>query len=99
MISLIRTASIMPGKGPDAWAFAHKVAAYWKKHFGHELELLRPIGGNPGRIAWSAHYDSLAAYEQVQARILQDKKYSTLLVAAGGLFVPGSLHDDIWQTV
>jgi len=98
MIVFVRTGAIAPGKGVEAWAFAHKAAAYWKKNFKQELQLLRPIGGNPNRIAWSTRYSNLAAFEATTGKAMQDKKYLELLVTAGPLFIPGGIHDALWAT-
>jgi hypothetical protein len=59
----------------------------------------RPVGGNPNRIAWVAQYKDLADFDAATVKSLADPKYIDLLVTAGDLFIPGSIHDDIWRTV
>ena len=98
MIYVTRTGSIAPGKSPAAWAFAQKAADHWKTAWDRTLELRRPIGGNPNRIAWVAQYKDLADFEAVTLKASADPKYIKLLVTAGELFIPGSIHDDIWRT-
>ena len=99
MIYVTRTGSIAPGKSPAAWAFAQKAAEHWKTAWDRTLDLRRPVGGNPNRIAWVAQYKDLADFEAVTLKASADPKYIELLVTAGELFIPGSIHDDIWRTV
>ena len=54
MITFVRTGAIAPGKAPGAIAFAQKIVAYWKDNYDREIEILRPVAGNPNRIASSA---------------------------------------------
>jgi hypothetical protein len=99
MIAFVRTAGVAPGKTGAAIAFAHEIAAYMKSAYGVELEVLRPIGGNPQRIAWSTRYKDLAAMEEVSTKSLADKQYWAIVNKGSDNFVPGSMHDAIWQTV
>lgn len=99
MIAFVRTAGVAPGKTGAAIGFAHEIAAYLKSAYGVDLEVLRPIGGNPQRIAWSARYKDLAALEAVNAKTLADKQYGAMVGKASDNFVAGSMHDAIWQTV
>lgn len=99
MISFVRVAGVAPGKTAAAIGFAHEIAAYMKSAYGVELEVLRPIGGNPQRIAWSARYKDLAALEAVNAQTLADKQYWAMVGKSSENFVAGSMHDSIWQTV
>jgi len=97
MIHMTRTASIAPGKAPAAHAFAQKVASHWKTEWDRTIEVRRPIGGNPSRIAWVSQYKDLAEYETFMVKSLADPKYMDLLVTAGDLFIPGSINDEIWR--
>jgi hypothetical protein len=98
MIYVTRTASIAPGKGVAAFTFAQKASDYWRTTWDRNLEVRRPIGGNPNRIAWVGQYKDLAEFEAVTTKSLADPKYLELLVSAGELFIAGSIHDDIWRT-
>ena len=99
MIYVTRTGSIAPGKAPAAHAFAQKVATHWKTEWDRTLEIRRPIGGNPNRIAWVGQYKDLAEYEAVSVKSLADPKFMDLLVTASDLFIPGSINDEIWKAV
>ena len=99
MITFYRNATIMPGKTPAAIAFAQEIAAYVKKSTGTELRVGIPIGGNPSRIGWSASYESLAALEAQQTKMTADAKYWELVNKASDLFVPGTLHDEMWRSL
>ena len=98
MISFIRTAAIAPGKAAAASAFAAKILDYYKTHYGTQLELMRPIGGNPSRIAWVGRYESLAAFDAVSLKSQSDQKYLELIGSAADLFIAGSVHDEIWRS-
>ena len=99
MIAFNRVASIAPGKTASAIGFAHKIAAYMKRAYGVDLEVLLPIGGNPQRIAWSARYKDLAALETVNTKLLADKRYWQLVHKNSDNFLPGSVRDSLWRTV
>ena len=99
MIRFIRTASIAPGKFPEAMAFAKEITEHLKKQHGLKLEVMMPIGGNPQRLAWRAEYESLAAFEQMQTKIVADQKYWEMITKGGTAFIAGSLNDSIWRTV
>ncbi len=98
MIAFVRTASIAPGKTGSAMAFAHDVAAYIKKAHDVQLEVLRPIGGNPSRVAWSSRYKDLAAMEAFNTKLFADKAYWELVGKSSDCFIAGSINDVIWTT-
>lgn len=99
MIAFVRTANIAPGKTAAAIGFAHEIAGHMKQTYGVELELLRPVGGNPQRIAWSARYADLAAMGEVNNKIMADKRYWEMVGKASDCFLAGSINDAIWQTL
>ena len=75
MIYMTRTGAIAPGKSAAAHAFAQKVATYWKTEWDRTLDIRRPIGGNPNRIAWVGQYKDLADFETATVKSLADPKY------------------------
>jgi len=99
MITIMRTAvCATPGKRRDALAFANQLAKHLKEKYGQTVEVLMPVAGNLDRIAWRLNYESLAQYEAFVAKASADPD---LIEVAKGLaiFLPGSLHDDIWRTI
>jgi hypothetical protein len=98
MIAFVRVAGVKPGKQVAAVAFAKEVSAFLKGSYHLDLEVLRPVGGNPQRIAWSTRYADLAAMEATTTRMLADPKYWELVNGAAECFIAGSMRDSIWQT-
>jgi hypothetical protein len=99
MIAFNRMASIAPGKTTSAIAFAHEISAYMKEVYKVQVEVLLPIGGNPQRIAWSARYPDLAAFDATSSKLLSDKRYWEIVGKATDNFLAGSLRDSIWRTL
>ncbi len=98
MIAFVRVAAVKPGKQIAAMTFAKEISAFLKGSYHVDLEVLRPVGGNPQRIAWSARYADLAAMETVTTKMLADPKYWELVNGASECFIAGATHDAIWQT-
>ena len=48
-------------------------------------------------VAWYVQYESLAALEDTQAKLLADQKYMELIGKSAENFIAGSVHDDIWR--
>jgi len=99
MIAFNRIGKIAPGKTAGAVAFAHEISAYMKDAYKVDLEVMMPIGGNPQRIAWSARYQDLAAFDAVSAKLLGDQRYWAIVAKATDLFLPGSMQDSMWRVV
>lgn len=99
MIAFVRVMNIKPGKTGAAMAFARQMAAYLKASHDIDVEVLRPIGGNPQRVAWSTRYADLAALEAFNSRLFADAKYWELVNGAAECFMAGSAYDSIWATV
>jgi hypothetical protein len=59
MVTVIRTGAIAPGKTAEALTFAHQISKHIKEKHGIAIELLLPVGGNPGRIAFKSNYAGL----------------------------------------
>lgn len=99
MITFRRSASVAPGMFSSAMAFAIEITAQVKAITGVNLQIAVPVGGNASRIAWIANYENLAEYEAVGKKLLGDQKYQELVKKAAGIFVPDTLHDEIWRTL
>ena len=68
VIAFVRVVSVKPGKQVAAMTFAKEIAAYFKSNHHVDMEVLRPIGGNPQRIAWSTRYPDMATMETLSAK-------------------------------
>jgi hypothetical protein len=99
MIVFSKVACIAPGKIASALGHAHEVVAYIKSTYGVDVEILQPIGGNPARVAWSARYKDLAAYETVNLKMRDDKHYWEMVSKNSDNFLPGSIRDSFWRVV
>ena len=99
MITFVRTGAIAPGKGAAAIAFAQKVVAYWRDSHDREIDLLRPVAGNPNRISFVGRYKDLAEFDSFAMKSQADTEYMQLLASAADLFVAGSIHDEIWRSL
>lgn len=97
MITMIRTASIIPGQQAKAKAFAKEFAAILNATNGTETRVSVPIGGNPNRIRITAHHENLAALETSMTRLANNPAYLELLARGPDLFVSGTLFDEIWR--
>lgn len=97
MITLIREVATAPGKTAGAWAFATEICDYVKDAYRIDIEVVRPIGGNPQRVAWCARYKDLAAWNDIATRLVADKKFHELNAETTDLFVAGTMRDSIWQ--
>lgn len=79
MITWIRTANTRSGKGAAATAWALRVSAYVNEVFGTNLTVHTNVGGPINQLRWVATYDSLAEFEDVSTRILEDPGYQELI--------------------
>jgi hypothetical protein len=98
MISFVRTGAIAPGKGTQALALAQKIVAYWQSNYDQHIYLLRPIGGNPLRLAFTSSYTDLTEFEKMLNKTSADQKYMELLASGADCWIPGSLNDEIWRS-
>jgi hypothetical protein len=96
MIMTIREAGVAPGKGREARAFAVEVAAHAKDIVGIDVQVMRPVGGNPLRVAWCTRYKDLNEYEAGWSKLFADARFAELNVKAAQCFVPGSWQESIW---
>ena len=99
MIAFVRTANIAPGKTAAAFGFASEMTAYLKATHGVEAQVLRPIGGNPNRVAWSSRFPDLTAYGAFNDKLRTDARYWEMVGKAADCFMAGSVNDDLWQAV
>jgi hypothetical protein len=98
MITLIRSATIMPGKVVEARAWASEVGDLVSRIMGKQLRVGTRIGGNVGEICWIVQFESLAQLEEQFAKWLSNSEYQAMAKRTEGLLVPGSVNDQIFQT-
>jgi hypothetical protein len=99
MITLIRTADIAPGKLTEAVTFAHTVAVAVEKIAGHKLQIAMPVGGKPFTLGWIVTEPDMATYAANNAKLMADTGYINLIETGAALFLPGSVHDELWQSM
>jgi ABC-type sugar transport system substrate-binding protein len=99
MITFVRTATIAPGKVAEALAFAHQVAKLVEKITDLKVGVSMPVSGNPFRIAWVAAEPDLASVEANTNKLMGDAQYMQLVESSASLFLPGSVHDEMWRGV
>jgi len=99
MISYTRTATIAPGKIPGAMAFAQQVTKYVNETHRANFQVSVPVGGVPFRLHWRGTFENLAEMEKVMRATMMDEKYVETLTKSGDLFLPGSVNDEIWQSL
>ena len=78
MITLIRTATLMPGKQVEARAWASEIGGVVARITGNTCRVGTRIGGNPNDICWILQFDSLGQLEE------QMPAFATLDVPASG---------------
>jgi hypothetical protein len=98
MIAFVRVSSVKPGKQGAAMTFAKEISAFLKGTYHLDAEVLRPVGGNPQRIAWSTRFPDMASMETITAKMYADPKYWELVNGASECFIAGTTRDAIWQT-
>ena len=96
MMYFVRVAMIAPGKGPEAMAFAYKVAKMVETKTGVKTNIAWPATGRLGRIAWVTAYENMGVFETEGTKLLRDAEYTKLVDDAAPLFMPGTVHDEIW---
>ena len=99
MITFNRIAAIQAGKSGPAMVWAQEVCAYAKDAYGVSVEMAVPVCGNPSRIAWTVRYDSLAAMEATQDRMLQDDRYQQIVAKGGEWLISGATRDSLWKSL
>jgi hypothetical protein len=97
MITVVRTASALPGETGDAVAWAKEIAKLVKRVTGKEQVVATAFAGLLSDIAWIAQYDNITEFDELRTKVLSDEQYIKALKKARNLFAPGSLHDHVWK--
>jgi hypothetical protein len=98
MITLIRTATIMPGKTVEARAWASEVGGVVSRITDNTCRVGMRIGGNVNDICWILQTDSLGQLEGQMAKWVSNAEFQAAAKRTEGLLVPGSVNDQIFQT-
>jgi hypothetical protein len=98
MITLVRTQTIMPGKNVEARAWASEIGGLVSRITGNTCRVGMPIGGNPTDICWILQTDSLGQLEEQMNKWVSNTEFQATAKRTEGLFVPGSVNDQIFQT-
>lgn len=96
MITLVRSATVLPGKLGEAIAWGKEGVAIIKRVTGKEVAFCTAFGGQISGVAWISQYDSVAQIEDDLAKLMADREYAAALTKAT-MFVPGSGHDQMWR--
>jgi hypothetical protein len=98
MYRFTRTAVALPGQGPASMEFAGRIASHITLNHGVEVSFGLEIGGQVGRVYWYSDHESLAAFEELNAGLMQDEAVSAMVSdAAGDLFIAGETYDTLVQ--
>jgi len=83
---------------PDGVKFGMGVIAHLKKTFGHNMQLgVEMYGGT--RIYWYYDFESFDKIAEMNAKLVGDKKYWTMLAGGTDLWVEGSLQDRVVRLI
>lgn len=99
MIIWIRSAAVAQGKMGEAIGFVKKTSAHVQQKHNIAITVSRPIAGNPTRIFWSSQHDDLQAYERDHRTINSDMEFVKMMGEGAQLFIGGTTHDEILQTI
>ena len=97
MITLVRTATIMPGKQVEARGWASEVGGLVSRITGNTCRVGTRIGGNPNDICWILQTDSLGQLEEQMAKWVSNAEFQAATKHTD-LLMPGSVNDQIFQT-
>ena len=97
MITVIRSATVAPGKLADAITFAKETAALSSRLTGNEVRLVSALAGAIPTIAWMSTYKDLASYETGIGKLMGSQEWLTALKKCAGVFVDGSIRNEIWR--
>jgi len=98
MITLVRTTTVMPGRAVEARAFASEIGSVVSRITNNTVRVGMRIGGNVNELCWIVQFDSLAQLEEQMGKWVSNAEFQAAAKRTEGLFVPGSVNDQIFQT-
>ena len=100
MFRFHRTARASRGKFPEAAQWAKEVAGYINtKYAPGSVQAYAEAFGDLGTVHWYADYEDLATIEKLNAQLLADPEYGAMLKKSADLYIEGSLHDTLIQSL
>ena len=103
MIRFQRTARISRGKLLEAFQWAKEVSEYLGNKYPQILTIgaYQEIFGDVSAIHWFADYKDLATLESANTQLQSDEGYWARIGKANeaGLFIEGSVHDKLVQSL
>jgi hypothetical protein len=97
MITMIRSASTMPGKTFEYLGVAKEIEAVVKRVTGVEVTLATVVGGDPSAVGYLGKLANLADYEAAMVKLMGDADYRAIVKKGEHLIVPGSTRDQLWR--
>jgi len=100
MFRFERSAQVARGKLREARKWAQEVTDYANSnHPQGKLQVFSERFGDIGKVSWQADFDNLAALDQYQVSFETDQGYWNLVNKSTELFMEGSFHDTVYETL
>lgn len=100
MFRFHRTGHISRGKLLEALQWAKEVAEFINTNYSTvSVQAYSEIFGDIGKVHWYADYEDLATIERINAQLLTDQGYQAMINKSADLFIEGSFHDTLIQSL
>ena len=100
MFRLHRTGHVSRGKALEGIKWAKEVAEYINARYAPiSVQAYSEIFGAIGTVHWYADYEDLATLERFNGQLLMDQEYQALISKTADLFIEGSFHDTLIQSL
>ncbi len=100
MFRFHRTAQASRGKFLEAVQWAKEVAGYINtKYAPVSVQAYLEAFGDTGTVHWYSDHEDLATIEKLNAQLLADQEYLAMLNKAADLYIEGSVHDTLIQSL
>lgn len=100
MVRFQRSIRTARGKPLEAIQWAKEVTEYINgKQPNFKVQVFTSRFGDSGMLAWQIDFDDLAALDKYQKFFNSDEGYWALVTKSYDLFIEGSLHDSVFETL
>ncbi len=100
MFRFHRIARASRGNFPRAVQWAKEVAEYINENYAPvSVQAYSELFGDSGMVHWYADYEDLATIEKFNAQLLADQGYWAMINEGADLFIEGSVHDTLIQSI